>query len=550
METTSRNMTSSINSCKMKKLFAAIIAAAGLVSCVNVDERLGGDLIASNQQYDLYTADLDLKEVLMQQVDSLTAYSDNRITFGSIREDTYGLTKRGCVINLVPVLNKTVSFGKDPKFQKFKFKCAIDSTSVYDLSQSNILQNVNVYPLTEPVGDKDYFSQAKVNYSDKKITRGTPVVNGKDSLVFELNEEYARTFFDMTTEDTKDMATYKKKYPGIYITTEDPSGNGGRINMFKMDFMERNNGNVIRTDNYAVLYFNSEFNGERKDTMVMFYFSPADFQDLDSLINIVETPKQYVFNVDYHENSASLAGPAKDKIYVEGGSGIKPVVTSRQIRDLICDEIRKKGGDPMTTVISKATIEFPFEYTGDYTTMFRFPDNLSPAIKISRDSTVTYAGLTDASVKTENQGDINRSQCVYSPDMTHHVQQIIRLKDDADFTRYDIWFLIMWYKTTTSTNLEAEELAEYYQQLAYYSYYNQIYGGGYGGYGGYSSYGSSAYSSYYSYMMMAQYAASAASQSNTTEELDKDHFYSCVLNGPEAEGRKPKLKVTFAIPKK
>lgn len=285
----------------------------------------------------------------------------------------------------------------------------------------------------------------------------------------------------------------------------------------------------------------------------MFYFSPVEMQDLDSLINVTKTPSQYVFNVDYHE-SEGLSGKAADKIYIEGGSGLKPVVPAREIQRLVQAEIIKKGGNPVTTLISKATIELPFDFPEDYTTIFRYPKVLSPTIKISTDTTVTFAGLTDASASEENQGDINRSLCNYAPDITHHVQQIIRkTAEDKNLSSYDIWFLIMWYETTTSTDSQAQEMANYYQQLAYYSYANQLYGGygygyggyGYGSYGGYGSY----YNNYYNYQMMAQYAASSATTTTSDTELDKDRYYNAVLRGPKADGKKPKLKVTFAIPK-
>ena len=188
--------------------------------------------------------------------------------------------------------------------------------------------------------------------------------------------------------------------------------------------------------------------------------------------------------------------------------------------------------------------------------MYLFPDVLSPTIKISSDSTVAFAGLTDASVSTENQGTVNRSLCVYAPDITHHVQQIIRKEDTSELTPYDIWLLIMHNETTTTTNAEASEMAQYYQQLAYYSYYNQLYGGGYGGYGsyygsygGYGGYGGYGYSNYYNYMMMAQYASESAATTSTSAELDLDRFYKCWLRGPESDGKKPKLKITYALPK-
>ena len=80
------------------------------------------------------------------------------------------------------------------------------------------------------------------------------------------------------------------------------------------------------------------------------------------------------------------------------------------------------------------------------------------------------------------------------------------------------------------------------------------YGYGYGGYGGYGygGYGYGGYgSNYYNYMMMAAYASGYSgdkSSGDYTVELDKDRFYSAVLNGPEAEGKKPQIKITFSAP--
>ncbi len=540
----------------MRKFPAIIALAAGLASCVGVDQNLGGDFIPNDQKYDFHTAEFNLDEVWMKSIDSLTAYSSRRITIGSIRDETFGLFNRGSVVTLVPVLD-SVDFGKDPVFSRFKFKAAADTISVADENQTNILQNINIYALTEPLGANEYFSRAKIKHGDKRISKGVPVTNGKDSLSFEFTEEYGKQYLSMTQDDLKDLKTYTKKFPGIYLCTDEPSGNGGRFDMYELDILEAvtsTSGTYIqRKDNYAILYYNSEFDGERKDTSLMFYFSPVEMQDLDSLINVKSLPSQYVFNVDSHE-SDHLIGKAGDKIYIEGGSGLKPVVPAAEIQRLVTKEIISKGGDPATALISKATIEMPFDFPEDYTTIFRYPKVLSPTIKISTDTTVTFAGLTDASAADENQGDINRSLCNYAPDITHHVQQIIRKdSDDKVLPNYDIWFLIMWYEKTTTTNAEAEEMANYYQQLAYYSYMNQIYGGyGYGnygyGYGGYGGYGY--YNNYYNYSTMAQYAYSSATTTTSDTELDKDRYYRAVLRGPEAEGNKPKLKVTFAIPKK
>ena len=52
-------------------------------------------------------------------------------------------------------------------------------------------------------------------------------------------------------------------------------------------------------------------------------------------------------------------------------------------------------------------------------------------------------------------------------------------------------------------------------------------------------------------MMMAAYASgySGTDTGSYTVELDKDRFYSGVLNGPEAAGAKPQIKITFSAPK-
>ena len=94
---------------------------------------------------------------------------------------------------------------------------------------------------------------------------------------------------------------------------------------------------------------------------------------------------------------------------------------------------------------------------------------------------VSYAGLTDASIESEDQGRINRSISLYSPDMSHHVQEILRLEkeegeSDASFearlSKYDIWFLIIYEEVTESSSNSSYN--DYYNSLLYDSYYNNM----------------------------------------------------------------------------
>ena len=152
---------------------------------------------------------------------------------------------------------------------------------------------------------------------------------------------------------------------------------------------------------------------------------------------------------------------------------------------------------------------------------------------------------------------------MYTPDISHHVQEILKLdRNDPEFSKkisnYDIWFLIMHTETTQTSNNNS--MNDYYNNLMYNSYYNNMmynpygYGGyGYGGYG-YGSYGYGGYgygNNYYNYMMMAMYAsASSGSNEKTTTEMDKDRYYKANLNGPDAvSGTVPQLRITFSAPK-
>ena len=162
---------------------------------------------------------------------------------------------------------------------------------------------------------------------------------------------------------------------------------------------------------------------------------------------------------------------------------------------------------------------------------------------------VSFAGLTDANESSENQGDVDRSNCRYAPDISHHVQHLLKLKESDDMSGYDVWFLAMNYRTIVTVNSSSAE-NDYYQQMMYYSYMNSLYGGGYGGYSGYG-YGGYGYDNYYSYMLMAQAMSSSSSSTTTTTQtfLDKEGYYDAILAGPEATGRRPKLRITYAVPK-
>lgn len=534
----------------MKKGTIALVAAVFCcISCIDMNYRVGSSLIPGIQNYTLYTVSIPIPEVEMRMADSLSGYSSTRITIGALRDEEYGLGTRSCILTLVPLVQDSINIGDNPVFKSFHFAAAKDTVSFRDPNQERIFQTFNVYELSEPVNPSvNYDCNLSVTHSGTRVNKSSILYTGDDSLSFNFTEEFGTKFLSLTTEDIADMDTYLQKFPGIYFECEEPAGLGGRINIFDLQ-LGYNSDYAYLEGNYAQLNYSAEFDGERIDTTLLFYYGATDFYDLDSLFSYSGTGSfpQYSLNLTSHE-TRDRAGLATDKIYVEGGGGLKPVVSGAQLKTLAENAILEVGGNPETAVINRATVVLPFEFPDDYTDMDFWPQILSPTCRLISDTIATFMGLTDTSDENEDQGDINRSTLRYSPDITYHVQSLIRIDEDDDNNSatqmfkqgmYDVWFLIMANETTVTTTSGSSELSELYSYLAFQSYYNDLYGYG----SSYSSY----YSNYYSYALLASLYGSSTQTESVTVELDKDRYYYGVLLGPESSDP-PMLKLTFGIP--
>jgi len=552
---------------KMKTRILVLAAAASCcLSCVETNTTVGGSFVPVSETYTFHTVEIPLEGLSMQMADNLSGYSNARMTLGAIREPEYGLTTRGSAVTLVPLFVDELDLGKDPVFQRFHFSAALDTTCVRDAAQAGILQNVRVYELSAPVDPgTDYDCNKPVAHGAQRISKSIPLANGSDSLSFDFTAEFGKRFLSITKEDLKDMEEYLKKFPGIYMETDVPDAEGGRINMFNVQLgFDKNSGSL--TGNFATLNFSAEFDGVRKDTALLFYYGATDFYDLDSLFEAYTgTFPQYALNFTGQE-TRERAGAAGDKIWIEGGGGLKPVLSARSLKHQVEQAIAQAGGDPKEAVINKASLVFPFDLPQEVEELNSWPYRLSPTCRFvtenEEDNTTvtTYMGLTDASSSDENQGDVDRSHLCYSPDITYHMQEILKIDEAATDKRqtknlmagnYDIWLLVNAKEKETKVSSTSKEQQEMLNYLAYSSYYNGMYGG-YGGYGGgygYGGYGSY-YNNYLTYAMMAQQASQSYTSTTTSIKLDVDRFYCAALRGPEADTQVPTLRLTFALPNK
>jgi len=550
---------------KLKLIAATAAIAACLCSCADVDYLVGSNLVPDNLRYTMITGQTIPLNVDIQAVDSLSGYSQSYVTIGSIRDEDLGLTSRASALRLFPI-NDTLLFGENPVVKRLHLSLELDTVSVYVENQRRILQNVNVYAVTDELNPKYTYNcnedfTSKVDWS-KRICIGTPVINGTDSLSFDFTLDYAQQFLSLTQEDLTDIDRYRKKIQAFYLNTDEPIGNSGRINLFSVQLGYDASYNTL-SGNFARLDINAEFDGERKDTSYYFYLSPNAMYDVDSLLVNTSAGQlpQYALNLTTQDASnAAVLKSKTDYLCVEGGGGLKPHISAKDIKRDVLEIIKNNGHDPSKVTFSKASLMFDYDAPdAKYEGLDWFPDMLSPTVRLYVTDTtggvstrmVAYDGISDASNDSENQGDIDLSHQRYSPDITYHLQELITANDTTvDKGYYDVWLLIMYYKTVTTTDTSSSELSDYYSMLAYQSYYSNMYGG-YGGYSGYGGYGYDSYSNYYSYLMAAQYASQNSTTTSTNIELDKERFYKAKLCGPTYPDpdRRPRLVFSYAVPK-
>ena len=468
--------------CRLAVIGAILFCSA---SCIAIDEKLGENFIPTDQKWNVYNPEaVELKDVYMHMSDSLSGYSTSRFTFGSVKDGVLGTSIKSTSFTLVPRAD-TIDFGKNTVIRQFHFTAVKDTLSTVYENQYGMLQNVYVSELKKALDSTVLYTGAftdekiRAEFLDleNRITVGVPVYDGGDSLSFDFDKEWTKKFMEKVQKaDLDSMDLYIQSVPGIFITTDTPAGLGGRINMFKLP-IGTEDGYI--TGNYAELKItaNYDYSDQPVDTSFLFYFGPSDFVEAKA----AKFPTQFAFNSSDHETVKEYKDgvKAKDIIYVEGGAGVKPVVKAAEIKEILDSLVAAAGiTDPSEVVINKATITLPFEVSGNYSALDKYPMYLSPTVRLRSSSGdyVSYAGLTDASIASENQGDINRSLLNYAPDISHHVQEILRLdKNDENFSKkiesYDIWFLIMYSEKEVGQSSTGYN--EYYQNLLYNSYYNR-----------------------------------------------------------------------------
>ncbi len=516
----------------------ALLAAAGaaFVGCIPTDRALGAAYVPTDQDLTINTIEFDLPLELACS-DTIQSYSSSSLAVGTLNTPTFGTVKVSSTFSLVPA-DDSLRFTGNPVFKRMYWEATVKSSQMFSDDQNSLVQNLYIRQLNRERDSIDLFSNSfgPEDCCDHPATKGIPVLcNGTARI--EFTEEIGNQILHASEQALDSTALFVKEIRGFYLTTDDPDPNvmGGRID--KLD--------IHSTYAYLTYEF-TDSNNIRKDTTIALSFGG------EYVVSTLECQSV---------RDKSYSGREGESILIEGYSGVKPVIKARELKNMIDAWAEKEDIDLSKLAVTRASIELPFEYDGNWEQLENFPQYIYPCQKVATYGYIFYTPLDEIYDGSVSKGNINRSTFKYTADVNLYTQYLIRAERDSIVSEDNLWLM----PVTTASDDDDEEDSYYDDYSNYYNYYNYYnpysyygmggygmggygmggygmgmggYGMGYGGYGGYGGY----YNPYYYYGM----SGSGSTSSTTYYVTDYANYYVGVLNGTDAV-RKPKLILTYAI---
>ena len=492
---------------KRFSLFALLAAALPVVSCVDTDRTLGANFIPANQDISIHTVDIPLP-VGQKYCDSLQTTVSSRVAVGSISTDRFGTVSVGTALTITPATDSIV-WGTDPVFKDMYITLTRNTTQVIDRNQAAIPQTIYVHQLAIELDSTRVYNNS-VSLSDCKselACKGSMIYTGTDTLVLHFTREFALPLFDLDRETLDSTELFAKRFYGIYLHTDpvEEGTEGGRLNVFDAS-----------SSQVTFTYNSVNDAGRRRDTTV--YFNLGSYNAVMSIEKDRVIPE---------------CDDAASSILYEGLTGIKPHIDAKVLRQRIDDWMEANDIEADALMVARATLEFPFEYSGNSSDYDAWPTNLYPCRRLRGETYTVYSPISERYVSAYDNGSMNRSLFYFRPDAALYIQSLIREEKAEIDENYDLWIIPTIEYTTSSSSS--------YDYGNYYDYYASMYGYGYGGYGYGYGYGYDPYS-YYGY-----YGYGSGSSSETTYYyVDSQYYLTCEINGTAAE-RHPVLRLTYTV---
>jgi hypothetical protein len=125
-----------------------------------------------------------------------------------------------------------------------------------------------------------------------------------------------------------------------------------------------------------------------------------------------------------------------ETLYYESLSGIKPHISGAALHSLMQNWAEQNNIDLDNLIIAKATLEFPFEYSGNYKALDNYPGNLFPCKRVRTTKHTLYTPIEEIYDSFMSKGSINRSLLHYKPDVGFYLQDLIK-KESSELTDED-----------------------------------------------------------------------------------------------------------------
>jgi hypothetical protein len=426
----------------MSKARAAFIlfSAAALVftSCITTDKTLGSLYIPSSQDIYLHTAEIDLP-VENRVADNLQSSITGSVIIGSITSDQFGTFRSSAALSFTPA-SDSITWGIDPEFISMEMDALVTSTQSLKDNQKFIPQNIYAYQLNFELDSTHIYANSVTDkdYIHKSILKNNSIYMGGDSIKMVFTKEFGEKLFkiDMATLDSTEL--FMKAFYGLYITTDDVEEGltGGRLNMIDLS-----------TAFVQLTYRSTNAAGVRRDTSASFLLGDRHCVDINE--------------VGSHKLESSNP---QDFLYYEGMAGIKPFVGGAALKKAIDNWAKANNIDLSKILISKAVLDFPFEYSGNYKDYDIYPDNLFPCLRRTSGNYKIFSPIDEIESDTDyNFGSINRSLMTYRPDAALYIQDLIKKSYSDLDTEYDIWMMpTIQYSDSYSSSVY------YYADYQYY----------------------------------------------------------------------------------
>ena len=431
------------------KVLVGILLCAALLSttqsCITKDYKLGSSLIPTDQDVNIYSTEIDLP-VELRLSESIQSYGTGLLCVGSINSPIFGKTRSEAAFTVTPTTD-SIQWGKNPEFESAYLSLTLSDAQIMEDNQEFILQNLYVHRLTSPLDSTMYFSDSLDDswYDPEPISDGCAVYDGGETILIPIKESYMKELFNYTMEQMDSTEYFINHFYGMYLRCDDVEDGsyGGRLNDFST------------SDSYLsfTLHYTDEDDGLRKDKAIT--FDLADYWAVNRITS----------------DAASLVaeGP-EEAICTDGLCGVKPVVNAKELKKTIESWIKDNNIDKGRFMITRAALEFPFEYTGESEDYDNFPTNLFPCRRIwdSTGEKFRYLNpIDEIEDSTFDPGSINRSLFYYKPDAGQFIQELVAMdEDDVDDT-YDLWMMptVSSTSSTTGDTYYYADVTTYYQGI-------------------------------------------------------------------------------------